>query len=174
MSSEVEILHSLAQELSKRIDALEALGLRFWVPVVISIGALGTSFLAIRQNFTQRKAQALQAIKTNVDVAKAQVETLSMGIAQLVAKTNRSQEEEKELEIKNQAVNSSIERLLNAYNDGCDKFYKKQVDRQDFADLFSVDIALYIKKFPNKFSEPLTSYSRMIEYHRNHIKKVRV
>lgn len=174
MSSEIDILHTLAQELSKRIDAIESLGLRFWIPVIVSAGALATSIFAIWQNQRQRKDQALQSIKTNVDVAKAQVETLSMNIASLTAKLSKSEEESKELEIKNQAIASATERLLNAYNDGCDKFFKKQVNKQDFADLFSEDISLYIREFPSKFSEPQTSYSRMIEYHKNHIKKIKV
>ncbi|QEN95337.1 hypothetical protein F0H33_00245 [Xanthomonas translucens pv. undulosa] len=58
-----------------------------------------------------------------------------------------------------------VERLLNAYNDGCQKFYQNQVIAQDFIDLYHQEIADYIREFKEKFSGPLTRFDAMLNYY---------
>ena len=167
-------------ELTKRVDCIQnqtdkinELGLSFWVPVFISIIAVLISIWAIYSNKEQSKKNSLDKIKSNIDLAKAQLETLTMEIASLKAKTNKTNTEEKELEIKLQIINSVIERLLNNYENGCDKFFKKQVKKQDFVDSYHNDVALYITQFPDKFTEPLTQYKNMLKYYNKYYKNIK-
>ncbi|MCL6714178.1 hypothetical protein M8R20_45135 [Pseudomonas sp. R2.Fl] len=160
----------LIRGLSLRISELEGGSYKFWVPVIISILALGLSALSIvkAKSMSEKNMRqvALQGIKSGVDSAKAQIEALSIQIAPLKAKQsplNKSQLEE--FQIKQQALDSAFERLLNAYNDGCQKFFKRQVDTQDFIDLYHQDIADYIREFESKFLPPLTRFDAMLRYY---------
>lgn len=164
---------AITEELSNRIDALETLGYEFWTPLGISIIAAGAGFIALVQNKKRAKEGTLQAVKSNIDSAKAQLETLSMELAPLKAKSSLSDEENRELEIKDQILNSVIERLLNAYNDGCDKFFKKQVVKQDFSDMYQNDIRSYIKEFPESFQAPLTEFDSMLKYFKEYLKNIK-
>lgn len=163
----------LIEELSKRIDVIEGVQYKFWITVGVSILAILGSFYVIFQNKKQSKALVLQAIKSNIDLAKSQIESLSMELAPLKAKKSPSADEKQELDIKNQVYESALERLLNAYNDGCDKFYKKQISAQDFTDMYHQDIRTYIESFPDKFREPLTRFDKMLQYYNEYHKNIR-
>lgn len=167
----------LIEQLSLRISALEAEGYKFWIPVIISVVAIAVSlYTAARTKNTSEenmKQVTLQGIKSNVDSAKAQVESISMQIAPLKAKVTLTKEEQGELDIKNQTFDSVVERLLNAYNDGCQKYYKNQVVAQDFVDLYHQDIAEYIRAFEEKFTGPLTRFDAMLKYFNEKHKNVK-
>lgn len=171
---------SLIKEVSKRVDSLEQqvnnateYGMSFWIPVTISLLAILISFLSYLSNQKQSKKNALSKIKSNIDLAKSQIETLTMELAPLKAKNNRTNEEEQELKIKLQVYDSVIERLLNGYEDGCDKFFKKQIIKQDFIDSYHSDIRSYVEEFPEKFTEPLTRFTNTLDYYNEYHKKVK-
>jgi len=161
----VELIH----QLSLRITALEGREYKFWLPVLVSAAAVATSLLTAykaRLSSTDNlKHVVLQGIKSNIDAAKAQVESTAMQLAPLKAKKSPTKDQKDELAIKEQVFDSIIERLLNAYNDGCQKFYKGQVVAQDFIDLYHQDIADYIREFHEKFSGPLTRFDAMLRYY---------
>lgn len=168
---ESEELIKLIDQLSQRVHLLEGLSYRFWIPVVTSIIASVISGFAIFQNIKQSKTNNLQAVKSNIDISKYHLEVASMGIAPLKAKKTLTADEKRELEIKNQVHESTLERLLNGYNSACQRFYKKQVIKQDFIDMYHEDIRTYIEAFPDKFSEPLTRFDMMLKYHKEYHKK---
>ncbi|WP_231103666.1 hypothetical protein, partial [Xanthomonas graminis] len=152
-----------------RVAALEGKESQFWIPVLISVVAVATSiFTAYKAKLSSTenlKQIALQGIKSNIDAAKAQVESTAMQLALLKAKRSPTKDQKDELAIKQQVFDSMVERLLNAYNDGCQKFYKNQVIAQDFIDLYHQDIADYIREFKEKFSGPLTRFDAMLNYY---------
>lgn len=174
----------LINQISLRVTALEGKEYKFWLPVGISILAVIASLytahkakIASAENLRQAalnsaenlKQVTLQAVKSNIDTAKAQVESTAMQLAPLKAKASLTKDQKEELTIKEQIFDSVIERLLNAYNDACQKFYKSQVPSQDFVDLYHQDIADYIREFPDKFSGPLTRFDAMLQYfHEKH------
>lgn len=170
MATDISVVIKLVDELSKRVDAIQGQWYEYWIPVSISLIALGTSILGFFQNRNQSKSNVLQGIKNNVDLAKSQFESKSMEVASLKSKSQLTEDEKKEVEIKNQVIESILERLLNAYNDGCDKFYKKRVVKQDFVDMYDKDIALYIESFPDKFQAPVTRFEKMIDYYNEYHK----
>jgi len=172
-NTNIDLFLKITDELSNRIDNFEDVGYKFWIPLSISIGALMVSSLTVYLNRKQNKSATLQHIKNNVDNAKNQIESVSMEMASVKAKKKPTADEKRELDIKNQILNSAIEKLLNAYNDGCDKYFKKQVDQKDFIDLYHKDIALYVEKFPNKFSKPLTSFDAIVKYYESYHKRTK-
>ncbi|WP_434982054.1 hypothetical protein [Xanthomonas arboricola] len=163
------LLAELIHQLSLRVTALEGNEYRFWVPVLISVAAIVASlFTAYKTKLLSAdnlRQVVLQGIKSNIDAAKAQVESTAMQLAPLKAKESPTKDQKDELAIKEQVFDSVIERLLNAYNDGCQKFYKDQVVAQDFIDLYHQDIADYIRDFQEKFSGPLTRFDAMLRYY---------
>jgi hypothetical protein len=163
----------LVLELSKRIDALEGVGYKFWVPIVVSIVAVLVSAFSIHMNRNQSKISGLQAIKGNINLAKAQIETLSMELAPLKAKKNQTADEKRELELKLQVYDSAIERLLNGYNDGCDRFFKGQDHKKHYMDIYHQDIRDYVEKIPDKFQGPLTRFDHMLKYYNDKHKQAK-
>lgn len=170
-------------QISLRVGNLEdSSGYKFWIPVgistfaaIISLIAMWKSDKAVKDQIAQATIQntqakeaalqsVLQAVKSNIDSAKNQLESLTMEIAPLKANSNLTTDQQKELSIKEQVFNAVLERLLNAYNDGCQKYFKDQVKRQDFIDLYHQDISDYIREFPEKFSPPLTRFDAMYQY----------
>lgn len=168
----------LIDEVSKRIDILEKeisndLGPSFWIPILISAFAVGLSLFSYFSNKKQTKKNALSKIKSNIDIAKSQIETLTMEFAPLKAKKNKTADEKREFGLKRQVLDTVIERLLNGYEDGCDKYYKNQLLKQDFVDTYHQDISAYIIAFPDKFSEPLTRFTNMLKYYNEYHKNVK-
>jgi hypothetical protein len=157
-------------QLSSRVDALEGSGgYKFILPLAVSIIAIIVSAVTASRaksfSEAQLKSVALQGVKSNVDAARAQIESLSMEIAPLKAIAKQTKEQKSEFEIKQKILDSAFERLLNAYDDGCSKFFKHQVPQQDFADLYHSDIADYVREFEDKFSGPLTRFGSMLRYY---------
>lgn len=174
----------LFNQLAKRLDALEGVSYKFWIPVIISaIAALLSVWAiivgkknarkAIEQTAKNAKAVSLQTTKSNIDMAKAQFETVSMELAPLKAKMNPSPDERRELDIKQQILETVLERLLNGYNTGCALFYKDEVNRQDFSDMYHADIGRYVNGFPEKFTGPLTGFDSMLKYFNEYHKKTK-
>ena len=94
-----------------------------WIPIVISFFALIFSMFSFNKEQASVKDNMLSNIKENIDNAKTQYETLAMEIASLISKNKKNDEE---FRIKQKICNSAFERVLNAYEDGCDAFYIRQ------------------------------------------------
>jgi 2-methylisocitrate lyase-like PEP mutase family enzyme len=158
-------------QLSKRVDALSTFGPKAWIPIGISGFALFISIYSAWQNRNQNKETRLHGIKANIDTCKAAIESISMQLAPLRAKVKKTADEERELDIKSQVFEAAIERMLNAYESGCDSFFKGEVNKQHFINMFNTDISQHVSNFQEKFTPPLTSFDNMAKYHAAYIKK---
>lgn len=168
-----DALLKLIEQISKRVDALEGIGYKFWITFCISLIAVIVSIWSASQSRKQSSASKLQGVKINIDLAKSQLESLSMELAPLKAKKATTADEKRELDLKLQVYEAALERLLNAYNDGCDKFFKKQIDQQDFVDMYHQDIRDYVEKVPDKFTPPITRFDKMVQYYEQRHKKIK-
>ena len=173
----------LITQLSHRVDKLdeaikasESLDFKFWLPVIISCIAIIVSIaLAIYAKKSSAKIQEenqkqmnLQAVKTSIAIAKNDVQSITITLAPLKAKEKNhtlDADQTEELNLKKAVFETTVEQLLNSYEDGCDKFYKNQVNKQDFMDAFHMDIARYVQEFKESFQPPLTSYHQMLKYY---------
>lgn len=177
------VLTYRVDELEKVVNEAGNLDYKFWIPIVVSLIAIGVSLyigykskkgadanqtLTLRQNLLFQEQVNLQDIKNSINIAKNNVQTLSMELAPLKSKEallTLSPAEAAELGIKKQIFETAIEDLLNGYNDGCEKFYKNLVNQQDFMDSFHEDIGRYVESFPEKFSGPLVSFGSILKYY---------
>jgi len=94
-----------------------------------------------------------------------------MQLAPLKAKKNATADEKRELEIKQQVLEAAIERMLNAYESGCDSFFKGEVNKQHFINMFNTDLAQHIDNFEEKFTGTFTSFESMVKYCKQYIKR---
>lgn len=182
----------LITQLSNRVDKLDEaikasanLDFKFWFPFIISCLAIIVSIgLAIytkkASEKTQRENQKqmnLQAIKTSIAIAKNEVQSITITLSPLKAKEKNQTldaDQREELILKKAVFEATVEQLLNAYEDGCDKFYKNQINKQDFMDAFHMDIARYVQEFSESFQAPLTSYHQTLKYYKEKHQQPRV
>jgi len=153
----------------RRIENLEKTTFLSILSIIVSVFAVIVGILSYLKNSSVTKDNALTNIKSNIDTAKSHYENLSMETAKLKVKIDKTEQEERELELKRTICDSAFEKVLNAYEDGCDRFFKNKVDKKDFREKYHTDIVKYVEEFPKEFSEPLTSYNRILAYYkRNH------
>lgn len=163
-----EITPELINQIISNLDKSNIIS---WLPIIIAFVALLVSIIALWRNNVSSKDNALQNIKTNIDNAKSQYENLSMESSSLYARKNRTADENSELKLKKKITDSAFEKVLNAYEDGCSKYFKNKVDKKEFEEKYNMDIINYIKEFPNFFKEPETHYNSMLDYHKLNYKK---
>lgn len=160
----VELINSMIAYLNQGV-------LVTWLPILIAFFALVVSIISLLCGNASRKDVALQNIKMNIDNAKSQYENVSMELTSLGAKKNRNADEDRELELKKKIADSAFEKVLNAYEDGCSKYFRKKVNQKEFENKYNMDIINYIQKFTDYFKEPETHYNSMLEYHKKNFKK---
>lgn len=121
------------------------------------------SVVALMWNKKSNKAQLLHQVKNSIDTAKTQVENISMQMSELAAKKKRSADEQRQLDTMLKIQDSAFEKVLNAYEDGCQKYKGNLILRKEFKKSYFEDIREYVHRFQNKFSGPLTSYQYMLD-----------
>lgn len=149
--------------LSARLDALEGESDQYWLTLAFSLIATLISGASLLVSYRNGRISALESIKNTVNAARAQLETLGMELAPLKAYRRPTKEQRKELEIKSQVYDAALERLFNAYEDGCDHYFKNTISRRDFRDLYDADIHAYVQAFPEQFRQP-DRYGRIRKY----------
>lgn len=158
-------------DILKRVQSIENMSKYSWITIAISIAALAISYFAYRKNSTIARDNALMNIKTNIDNSKTNYERLSMEVAALMAKKDKTQTEEEEYQIKQKILDSSFGTVMNAYDDGCTRYYKRKVNKKEFEEKYHLDIVKYVEQFPEMFAEPLTHYGKILRYYKENHKK---
>jgi hypothetical protein len=152
----------------QRIQNLEKNQIEGWVTIIISFVALLLSILSFRKEQTFTKDNMLANIKANIDSARAQYDNHAMEIAPLAAKQNRTEQEEAEFGIKQKICDSAFEKVLNAYEDGCDYFYLNKVNKKHFMAKYHRDIIGYVNDFSDMFNDTLTHYGSIFRYYKKY------
>ena len=165
-----DITVSLINSILTRIDSLEKFTFTTWITIGLSAIAIFISIFSLIKNNSVSKDNALENIKRNIDSSKTQYETLSMQVAELMAKSNPTKEQKEELKLKKAILDSAFEKVLNSYEDGCSLFYKKKINKKDFKEKYQLDIQDYVERFPDKYSEPLTLYGNVVKFYKEEIK----
>ncbi|MDR3232087.1 MAG: hypothetical protein LBT46_00185 [Planctomycetaceae bacterium] len=136
------------------------------IAAVISVVSLICSIRGQYINSRFSKATITQQIKTSVDAAKSQVEQMTVNMSSLIAKTQKTDDEQRQLEILKNAYDSTVEKVLNAYNDGCQKYFASLVLKDEFKRSYYSDIRQYVEEFNDKFTEPISAYTAMIRLYK--------
>jgi Zn-dependent M32 family carboxypeptidase len=159
----------IINDIIRRIGNLEKTTVLSILSIIISLIAGAVSILSYLKNNSVTKDNALTNVKLNIDTSKSHYENLCMETANLHAKKSRTADEERELELRKTICDSAFEKVLNAYEDGCDRFFKNKVNKRDFKEKYHPDIVKYVEEFPEMFSEPLTAYNEILDYYKkNH------
>jgi len=157
--------NEIVLDLLNRMQALENAQNIEWITITISLVALTLSTLSFKKEQASVKDNMLSNIKVNIDNAKTQYETHAMEIASLISKNEKNDEE---FRIKQKICNSAFERVLNAYEDGCDAFYFSRVNKKHFMVKYHRDIIGYVEDFPDKFNGTLTHYGSILRYYKEY------
>jgi hypothetical protein len=136
------------------------------IATVISVLAFAHSIWTRYSANKFNKATILQSVKITIDNAKTQLESLSVQLVPINAKKNLTTEEQRQKESYKKIYESAIEKVLNAYEDGCQKYYANLILKEEFKRSYFSDIRKYIEEFPNKFSEPITRYTYMLKLYK--------
>ena len=136
----------------------------------VSLISLIISFISSRSNKRLSKAALLHQVKKSIDDAKTQVENKTESIAKLQAKKRRTAEEETEYQTLLSVHKSSLEKVINSYEDGCQKYYSDLILKDEFKQAYFSDIRLYVESLATEFfSEPATKYTYILKaYHEWH------
>jgi len=114
-------------------------------------------------NKRSTRAGLLHQVKTSIDDAKTQLENRTERIAPLKAKRQRTEDEEREYQTLLGVYESSLEKVINAYEDGCQKYYSNLILKDEFKKSYFGDIRNYVESFEDKFTGPVTPYTYMLK-----------
>ena len=134
--------------------------------IVISMVALVISGIALYWGNRFSKATVLQQIKQSIDNAKTHVEAVSLAISPIISKEQPTNDEKRQKEDLQRIYDSAFEKVLNAYEDGCQKYYAHLVLKQEFRRSYFSDLRDYVEEFPDKFSEPITRYTYILKLYK--------
>jgi len=140
--------------------------LTIWVSGSAGFIAIASIFVSVKSylsNKRSNKATLLHQVKISIDDAKTQLENRTEKIAPLQSKKNRTADEEREYQTLLSVYESSLEKVINAYEDGCQKYYSNLIIKEEFKKSYFGDVRDYVENFEGKFTGPVTRYSYILK-----------
>jgi ABC-type phosphate/phosphonate transport system ATPase subunit len=160
------VIDSLRHVVSLQTESLSLFQKIYLSVIIVSAIISSISLIVIISSKNQGKASLLHQVRNSIDGAKTHVEQLKFEIAPLKSKTSRTPDEENCF-IEYQLIEkSSVEKLLNTYEDGCQKYFAGTILKRQFEKTYKNDIRRYVEAFSDKFSEPLTEYIHMVKLYK--------
>ncbi len=134
---------------------------------ILSLIAIIISVIALINNSKKNKSDTLLILKGYINDARSNLSSVSLEIDKNATANDHT-------EIQNAAFEEAQERLLNAYETACERFFKKEIDPKDFSDNFADDITTFVQNpsFATRYFNGL--YSRFYyikKYYINYIEK---
>ena len=129
----------------------------------IAVLSILLSIVSYFSNKRSNKATLLHQVKNSIDDAKTQLENRTENIAPLKSKKKRTADEEREYQTLLGVYESSLEKVINAYEDGCQKYYAGLIIKKEFKKSYFGDIRGYVENFEDKFTGPVTRYSYILK-----------
>jgi len=157
-------IEKIAQEVSKLSQDMSFFETWYLVATVL---IAFISFFALFTSKNSSKAALLHQVKISINDAKTQIENLTLQLSELKSKKTLTADEKRQKDIQEKIYESAIEKLLNTYDDGCQKYFANSISKKEFKKSYFNDIRKYIESFPNKFQEPLTEYNYMLKLYKN-------
>ncbi len=114
-------------------------------------------------NRRSNKAALLHQVKMSIDDAKTQLENRTVEISPLSSKKKRTADEDRQLTTLQTVYESSLEKVINAYEDGCQKYFAGLILKDEFKRSYFGDIRDYVEKFQDKFTGPVTRYTYVLK-----------
>ena len=159
-------------DLQEKIVYLESI--RVLLPTIVSIIALIVSAWTFFTNYQAKKRELLRQLLNEFASAKNLTEEIGIKMAALLGKKKSGQltnAEETELSILNSTFEARDENVMNVLESACKAFFDKEVKKADFFEAFGENVELFIKNNTNKYTPPVTSYPKTIQYYETELKK---
>ncbi len=137
------------------------------IAILLSIIALFVGYFANRSSKSQGKTSTLNNIFINIDSARARMEDHIAQMATLSSKQNLNEDETKQLDILNSILDSKIEGLLNAYDDGCQRYLAKDVIETTFREKYIHSIKDLVEQYSEKFQYPVTRFKNIVTVYKD-------
>lgn len=140
-----------------------------WLSVIATGTAVLSMIISISGFFLNRrsnKAALLHQVKTSIDDAKTSMENRTVEMSSLTSKKDLTAEETLQLETLQTVYESSLEKVINAYEDGCQKYYANLILKKEFKKSYFSDIRKYVEEFEAKFTGPVTKYTYILRLYR--------
>lgn len=134
-----------------------------WSAAFIATLSMILSVISYFSNKRSNKATLLHQVKTSIDDAKTQLENRTEKIAPLQAKKKRTADEDREYQTLLGVYESSLEKVINAYEDGCQKYYASLIIKKEFKKSYFGDIRDYVENFEDKFAGPVIRYTYILK-----------
>lgn len=147
----IESINNALYNLTCRVDSIENLDYKFWIPTVIALISIAYS---IYQVWIQNKREILFNIENKIDDAQLQ---LANKVLELVDNLTTK-------DIKLKIIDVYIENLINKYDDGCRKYNQYKISRKEFKHKYHQSIIRIFNEYSDKFSNS-TSYINIINYY---------
>lgn len=137
------------------------------ITVIISLLAIFISWWSLITNGRKNKNDTLLTIKTLIDSARDNV----IKTTAIVSNMNESSDQ-KMKDVRSALIDESKERILNAYNLACERFFSGAVEKKDFENNFSSDIRQYMEDddYKSYFTEPFTKFGFMNKFYKERLK----
>jgi len=132
----------------------------------MSLISLVVSILVFVFNRKHNKSILSLQIKTSIDAAKSEISSLALQIIPLRSKSKPIAEEKRQLDELQKLNDAAFEKLLNCYEDACQRYLNKQLDSNEFRKRYFHDVREYIDQFPDQFTEPATRFYSMLQVYR--------
>lgn len=139
--------------LTKRVDQIDSLDYKFWIPTVIAvISILSSAFLL----FVQNRRSMFATIEQNIDKARL---TLNEKAITLTSSNNINTNMQKLI------IDTYLEHLLNKYDGACEKFNKHKICRREFKQKYHNSIVQIVEQYKSEFGAA-TAYNNILLYYK--------
>ena len=136
------------------------------ITALIAFVSLIISILVGFFNRRHNRATLSVQLKSAIDTAKNDASRLQVDMSPLRSKNKRTADEQRQLDDLKKIHDAAFEKVLNCYEDSCQRYLNKQVDRGEFRKSYFHDIREYIDHFPELFTEPATRFYSMLQVYR--------
>ena len=128
-----------------------------------SLVAIVISIIALRKSILSSGANVELYINERITNTKDKVNEISITMAPLVSKQNRTPEDNSLLEAYQKIFYSAVENNLNAYEEACAKYIDGKVDKERFKKTYKTEIRQLVENETMKrYFEPLTTRFKAI------------
>lgn len=133
------------------------------VAIVVSIVALLKSTSVSKDNLKLNHGMNELEVKNMITAARQRVEDISIKMIPLLSKTQRSEEEAKEIEGYQRVFSAAVESGVNAYEEACAKYLDGKIDKRRFKKTYQVELRQLVQD-PNhrRFFDAVTSPHKAI------------
>jgi hypothetical protein len=133
------------------------------IAIVVSIAAFVKSTSVSKDNLKLNHGMNELEVKNMITSARQRVEDVSIMMIPLLSKTQRSEEEVKQVEGYQRVFRAAVENSVNAYEEACAKYLDRKIDKRRFKKSYQVEIRQLVQDANHKqFFDAVTSPHKAI------------